>query len=72
MLGVNGVLNFWILSNIKNHKIPKQDLHEALKNGGASSVQSEDKINHRFKVGSNDGLRALPFKSNLHLATLKI
>lgn len=72
ILGVKGILNFWILSNIKNQKIPKQDLHEALKNGGATSVTTEEDLQHKFWVGANDGLGKALIKSNLHLATLKI
>lgn len=72
ILGLKGDLNFWILSNIKNHKIPKQDLHDALKSGGASSVSTEDDIQHKFWVGANDGVGKALIKSNLHLAKLRI
>lgn len=72
-LGVSGSINFWIFSNNMNPKIPKQDLHDALlKDGSASSVTTDDKTKHIFFVGSNDGLDVQKFKTNLHLATLKI
>lgn len=72
ILGVRGTLNFWILSNIKNPKIPKQDLHEALKGGGAAAVETEEDIQHRFWVGANDGIGRGNLKTNLHLATLQV
>lgn len=71
-LGVGGDVNFWIFSNNVNPKIPKDQLHEALKEGGASSVVSDDNTRHVFMVGSNDGTSERKFKTNLHLATLKI
>lgn len=72
VLGVKGMLSFWILSNIKNQKIPRKDLHKALENGGASSVTTEEDFQHKFWVGANDGVGKALIKSNLHLATLKI
>ena len=32
-LQVKGALNLWVFSNNLNHKIPKEDLHDALKSG---------------------------------------
>ena len=71
-LGVSGNVNFWIFSNNLNPKIPKQDLHQALEHGGAVSVTTDDKKKHTFFVGSNDGAAERKFKTNLHLAKLKI
>lgn len=71
-LGVSGNVNFWIFSNNVNPKIPKQDLHQALERGGAVSVTTDDKTKHAFFVGSNDGADERKFKTNLHLAKLKI
>ncbi|MGM8225191.1 hypothetical protein ACSV5M_01320 [Cellvibrio sp. ARAG 10.3] len=71
-LGVSGNVNFWIFSNSINPKIPKQDLHEALKSGNAESITTDDKTKHVFFVGSNDGTDERKFKTNLHLAKLKI
>lgn len=72
-LGVSGTIDFWIFSNNVNPKIKKGDLHDALlTEGTASSVVTDDKTRHVFLVGSNDGLFENKFKTNLHLAKLKI
>ncbi len=71
-LGVSGQVNFWVYSNNINQKIPKQQLHEALKDGGAASITTDDTTKIAFLVGSNDGKSERKFKTNLHLATLKI
>lgn len=71
-LGVSGDVNFWIFSNNVNQKIPKDQLHEALTEGGAASVTTDDTTKHVFLVGSNDGTSERKFKTNLHLAKLKI
>lgn len=71
ILGVRSIINFWIFSNSKNPKIPQSDLHEALSEGGADSVQTDDTVTHKLMVGSNDGLRAQRIKTHLHLATLR-
>lgn len=72
-LGVSGSINFRVFSNNLNPKIPKQDLHDALlKDGGASTVTTDDTTKHVFFVGSNDGMAEQKIKTNLHLATLKI
>ncbi len=72
LLGVQGIINFWVVSSNINHKIPQKDLHEALTEGGANSVTTDDKNIHLIKSGGNDGRPGLKFKQNLHLATLKI
>lgn len=72
ILGVQGQLNFYVFSNNKNPKIPKDDLRTALLAGGADTVAS-DTHSYKFDVGSNDGTRV--FKdliSHMHLATLKV
>lgn len=71
-LGVSGGVNFWIFSNNVNQKIPKEELHKALTEGGASSVTTDDNTKHAFFVGSNDGASERKFKTNIHLAKLKI
>lgn len=70
-LQVKGALNLWIFSSNLNQKIPKKDLHDALKEGGASQVDVDD---HIFDIwsGSNDGQRQQRFKTNLHLAKIAI
>ncbi len=71
-LGVQGAINFWVFSNSKNHKIPKEDLHQSLRDGGANSVTTDDKTKYKFWVGNNDGTGAQKFKTNLHLATFNL
>ncbi|UUA75249.1 hypothetical protein [Cellvibrio sp. QJXJ] len=71
LLGVQGVINFYVISSNINHKIPKDDLYDALKQGGASKVESDD-IKYKMWSGSNDGLEGLMIKQNLHLATLSV
>ena len=72
LLGIQGIVNFWVISSNINHKIPKQDLHEALKKGGASTVETDDENILNIMAGSNDGRPGFKFKQNLHLAKLKI
>lgn len=72
LLGVHGVVNFYVFSNVKNFKIPQQNLHEALKNGGADSVET-DITPHKFSVGSNDGKRVFEnLISHMHLAKFTV
>ena len=71
-LGVKGSINFWIFSNNLNPKLPKSELHDSLLSGSAETVVTDDKTKHVFMVGSNDGTAEQKFKTNLHLATLKI
>jgi len=58
-----------VFSSNLNHKIPKDDLHDALKIGGASGVKTDDHV-YDIWSGSNDGIRQQRFKTNLHLATI--
>ena len=60
-------LNFWVLSNIKNPKIPMKDLHEAMLEGGADEVSySKDPI--KTPVMSNNMNAQGTFKNHLHLS----
>ncbi len=70
-LQVKGALNLWVFSSNLNHKIPKEELHDALRSGGTSNVKTDDHI-YDIWSGSNDGIRQQRFKTNLHLATLTI
>lgn len=70
-LQVKGTLNLWVFSSNLNHKIPKEDLHDALTAGGASEVKTDDHI-YDIWSGSNDGIRQQRFKTNLHLATITL
>ncbi|MGM8227839.1 hypothetical protein ACSV5M_14730 [Cellvibrio sp. ARAG 10.3] len=66
-LGVRGEINLWVFSSNVNPKIPQQDLHQSLNEGGARSVAT-DELQYKIWSGSNDGERAERFKTNLHLA----
>lgn len=70
-LQVKGALNLWVFSSNLNHKIPKDDLHDALTAGGASEVKTDDHV-YDIWSGSNDGIRQQRFKTNLHLATITL
>lgn len=72
LLGCSNLLHFWVFSNNANHKIPKDELHQALKKGGANSVVTDDDTKHAFHVGDNFGGPGPRFKTNLHLAKLNI
>lgn len=69
MLGVKNILNLWVISANKNHKIPAEDLYNALREGGADLVET-DTFAHQYVSGSNDGLLRRSFKTNLHVAKL--
>lgn len=71
LLGMSGVINFYVISSNKNWKIPKEDLHKALIEGGAERVETDDQIIEIYS-SNNAGLKALKIKQNLHLATSKI
>lgn len=71
LLGVQGVINFFVISSNINHKIPKDELHQALRDGGADKIETDEKI-HLIKSSSNDGNKAIMIKQNVHLATFKI
>ncbi len=72
ILGCSDALNFWVFSNSKNPKIKKKDLQESLTEGGAKSVVTDDETKHVFYVGDNFGGPGQRFKSNLHLASLRV
>lgn len=71
LLGVQGIINFWVISSNLNHKIPKAALHNALHEGGASKIETDDTTIPIFS-GPNSGGPGFRFKQNLHLATLKL
>lgn len=71
LLGVQGLINFYVISSNINPKIPKEALHEALKSGGAETVETdENKLN--IASGPNNGNDGIIIKQNLHLATLRV
>lgn len=67
--GIQSGINIHVYSSNLNPKIPQSELHQALKAGGAKSVETDNrKIRH--KVGSNNGQDSVPLVSNLHVAAL--
>ncbi len=68
-LGITNQLNFYVFSKSNNPKIPLEDLHASLKEGGASQVKTDDK-RYKVLIGSNDDKRALQQMTNFHMATL--
>jgi hypothetical protein len=72
LLGCRNTLNFWAFSNNANPKILKADLHKALDDGGAEDIETDDESKHVFSVGDNFGGPGQRFKTNLHLAKLKV
>lgn len=73
VLGVNGTLDLHVFSNKKNPKIPKENLHMALRDGGAESVETDEKTKYVYSVASNDGKEVFDgLISHLHLAKIKV
>lgn len=71
-LGIHGELNLWVVSSNENEKIPKSDLHNALRDGGAEAVGVAKKP-FAMRSGSNDGKSYALIKStNLHLAKFRV
>ncbi|RYZ92557.1 MAG: hypothetical protein EOO68_22580 [Moraxellaceae bacterium] len=71
-LCISGELNLWVVSSNVNEKIPKTDLHNALREGGAEAVGVAKKP-FEMRSGSNDGKGAALIKStNLHLAKFRV
>ncbi|WP_444928582.1 hypothetical protein ACJJIF_11960 [Microbulbifer sp. SSSA002] len=67
--GIQSGINIHVYSSSINPKISKSELHQALRAGGAKSVETDSrKIRH--KVGSNNGQDSVPLVSNLHVASL--
>ncbi|TLM78187.1 hypothetical protein ACONUD_17895 [Microbulbifer harenosus] len=68
--GIHSGIKIHVYSSNINPKIPKPELHQALKSGGAKAVETDSrKIRH--KVGSNNGEDSVPLVSNLHVAILE-
>ena len=67
--GIQSAVNIHVYSSNINPKISQSELHQSLKTGGASAVETDSrKIRH--KVGSNNGQDSVPLVSNLHVAKL--
>ena len=72
MLGCENTINFWVFSNSNNPKIPREHLHEALEEGGATEIETDEKTRHIVPVGSNDGTQSIPrYLAHLHVARLR-
>lgn len=73
VLGVHGSIDLHVFSNKKNPKIPEENLHMALRDGGAESVETDEKTMYIYTVASNDGKEVFEgLVSHLHLAKLKV
>ena len=73
LLGVSGIINLHVFSNKKNYKIPKDDLHIALRDGGADSVEMDETTKFKYDVQSNDGEQFFEnMITHLHLAKFKV
>jgi len=70
-LSVSGELNFWVMSNNVNPKIPKAELHQALRAAGAIGTATARK-KYRYISGSNDGTDERMLITHLHLAKFVI
>lgn len=70
-LGVSHAINFYVFSNKKNPKIPKDNLHMALRDGGAESVGMDGIGKYKYSVASNDGRQVFEnLITHLHLAKI--
>lgn len=70
-LGIINQLNFYMFSKSNNPKIPQEDLHASLKEGGANQVKTDDK-RYKVLIGSNDDKRSLQQMTNFHMAALRV
>jgi hypothetical protein len=69
-LGVSSEINFFIFSRSDNNKIPQDDLYEALKDGGADNIKTDDQ-RHKIFTARNDDSRFITQMTNFHMASLK-
>ncbi|MCO1333113.1 hypothetical protein MO867_02050 [Microbulbifer sp. OS29] len=69
-LGISSEINFYVFSRNDNNKIPGEDLHEALTDGGAKHTKTDQ---YRYKVvaGSNDNSEFITQMTNFHMASMK-
>jgi hypothetical protein len=67
--GIRTSVNIHVYSSNINYKIPKDALHEALRSGGASHVETDSReLNYRS--GSNDNKLRARVDTNMHVAKL--
>jgi hypothetical protein len=73
MLGIIGEINFFVFSNNRNPKIPKDNLHMALRDGGATSIETDESNQYKYNVASNDGRQVFQnLISHMHLAKFRV
>lgn len=69
-LRVSTEINFYVFSRNNNPKIPSNELHQAMKDGGAKSVKT-DESRYKVHTAKNDDSRSITQMTNLHLASLQ-
>jgi hypothetical protein len=69
--GVNVPVDIYVYSAKSNPKIPSDQLHQALRAGGASSIETDSR-ELSYKSGSNSGKFRAKIDTNLHLAKLNV
>jgi hypothetical protein len=67
--GLKESVNIYVYSSNINYKIPKDDLYQALKSGGAANVETDSR-ELNFRSGSNDNLLRGRIDTNMHFARL--
>lgn len=67
--GIKDSVSIHVYSSSINYKIPKDDLHQALKSGGASSVETDPR-KFNFRSASNDNKLRARVDTNMHVARL--
>ncbi len=70
-LGVPSEINFYIFSRNNNPKIPRDELHKALKSGGATSVET-DKRRYKVNTAKNDDSQFITQMTNFHIASMNV
>lgn len=70
-LGVYNEINFYVFSRNDNYKIPSEDLHEALKEGGAINIRT-DEHRHKVQLGNNEDSKGIIQMTNFHMASFKV
>ncbi|WP_444914485.1 hypothetical protein [Microbulbifer sp. TRSA007] len=68
--GINSEVNLHVYSSNINPKILQKDLHQAMKDGGASSVVTDPR-NMKYKSGNNLGSKGANIRTNMHVAKLE-
>jgi hypothetical protein len=69
-LGITNEVNFYVFSKNNNPKIPVNDLHDALKEGGAHEVKA-DVHRHKVHAARNDDSDFVTQMTNFHMARLR-